>query len=258
VSVLDSFGLRGKSGIVTGCSSGLGITFAEALAEVGADLVVCARRESKLRDVSEQIAKKTGRAIYPIVCDVGKEEEVKRVVEEAERRFGKVDVLVNNAGVGLIKATTQLTAADWSGVLDINLDGTLYCARDVARLMIRTRTMGSIINIASIDGLRADSIPAAPYFASKGAVVNLTRALALEWAPHGIRVNAIAPGYFPSELAEKEGFSTEDEKYVTQRIPLGRWGSPDELKGTLLLLASNAGSYITGQTLVVDGGWTAK
>jgi NAD(P)-dependent dehydrogenase (short-subunit alcohol dehydrogenase family) len=250
--------MKGKAGIVTGCSSGLGITFAEALAEVGANLIVCARRWDKLRKSADEIARKTGRDVHPVACDVGKEEDVSRLVAEADGRFGRVDVLVNNAGVGQIKPTTELTASDWSSVNRINLDGTFYCARDVAKLMIKKGTKGSIINIASIDGLRADSIPAAAYFASKGAVVNLTRGLALEWAQHGIRVNALAPGYFPSELAEKEGFSAEDEKYVTQRIPLGRWGLSDELKGPLLFLASDAGSYITGQVLAVDGGWTAK
>lgn len=243
------------------CSSGLGITFVEVLGESGADLVICARRRDLLRKNAEQIAKKTKRLVYPITCDVSNEQDVKSLVEEAKDRLGRIGVLINNAGVVLVKSATEVDGKDWSEVIRTNLAGTFYCSREVAKLMISQNTRGSIINIASTAGLRAEQIPSAAYHTSKAAIVNLTRALALEWADNNIRVNAIAPGFFPSGTAEKKDHSTawwEDEKESSARIPLKRWGSPDELKGIILLLASDAGSFITGQTFAVDGGYSAK
>jgi len=258
MNVLETFRLNGKSGIVTGVSSGLGIAFATALAEAGADLVVCARREDKLRANAEQIAKDTGRSIYPVVADVTREEDIARVVAAAQSRFGKIDILVNNAGIANAKPTVEMTGKEWLDVTNVDLNGDFYFARDVAKSMIKSKIRGSIINVASIYGLFGDVIPAASYYASKGAVVNLTRALAVEWVSYGIRVNAIAPGFFPSEMTAGIQQDAPTLKHITDRTPMGRLGRPDELKGALVLLASDAGSYITGHILNVDGGWDAE
>jgi NAD(P)-dependent dehydrogenase (short-subunit alcohol dehydrogenase family) len=258
MNVLDSFRLNGKVGLVTGVSSGLGVSFATALAEAGADVVVCARREDKLRANAEQIAKATGRTIYPVVGDVTKESDIAKIIAEAESKFGKIDIAVNNAGIANVKPTVEMTGKEWLDVTNVDLNGTFYVARDVARSMIKNKVKGSIINVASIYGIFGDIIPAASYYASKGAVVNLTRALAVEWISYGIRVNAIAPGFFPSEMTAGIQEDRPTLKHITSRTPMGRLGNTDELKGALVLLASDAGSYITGHILNVDGGWDAE
>lgn len=258
MGIIDSFRLGGKVAMVTGVSSGLGIALSTALAEAGADLVVCARREDKLRSNAEAIARATGRAVLPVPADVSNEADVARLVAAAEARFGRVDILVNNAGVASAKNAVDLTGKEWLDVINVNLNGTFYMARDVARSMMRSGTGGSIVNVASIYGLFGDIIPAAPYYASKGAVVNLTRALAIEWVHSGIRVNAIAPGFFPSEMTAGIQGDQQVMSHITSRTPMGRLGRPEELKGALLLLASDAGSYITGHILNVDGGWDAE
>lgn len=258
MKVLDSFKLDGKVGLVTGVSSGLGVSFATALAEAGADVVVCARREGKLKENADQIAKATGRTIYPVVADVTKESDIAKLIEMAESKFGKLDIAVNNAGIANVKPTVEMTSNEWLNVTNVDLNGTFYIARDVARSMIKNKVRGSIINIASIYGIFGDVIPAASYYASKGAVVNLTRALAVEWIPYGIRVNAIAPGFFPSEMTAGIQQDKPTLQHITSRTPMGRLGSTDELKGALVLLASDAGSYITGHILNIDGGWDAE
>lgn len=258
MNVLDSFRLNGKAGIVTGVSSGLGISFATALAEAGADLVVCARREDKLRANADQISKATGRIVYPVAADVTKEEDIARVVAAAEARFGRLDIVVNNAGIANVKPTVDMTGKEWLDVTNVDLNGTFYMARDAAKSMIKNKIKGSIINVASIYGIFGDVIPAASYYASKGAVVNLTRALAVEWVQYGIRVNAIAPGFFPSEMTAGVQQDQPTLQHITSRTPMGRLGNADELKGALVLLASDAGSYITGHILNVDGGWDAE
>ncbi len=258
MNVLDSFKLNGKVGVVTGVSSGLGVSFATALAEAGADVVICARREDKLNANAEQIAKATGRSIIPVVADVTKEEDIAKIITAAESKFGKIDILVNNAGIATIKPTVDMTSKEWLDVTNVDLNGTFYMAREVAKSMIKNKVKGSIINIASIYGIFGDVIPAASYYASKGAVVNLTRALAVEWVSYGIRVNAIAPGFFPSEMTAGVQQDQPTLRHITSRTPMGRFGKTDELKGALVLLGSDAGSYITGHILNVDGGWDAE
>ncbi len=251
------FDLTAKVAIVTGASSGLGIQFAKALAREGADLVIAARRYDKLKGVSKMIEKETGQKCLPVACDVTDEADIKNCVEKAIAEYGKIDILVNNAGVSAGKEAENLSKDDWDWVIDVNLTGVFIFCKQVAKQMIK-QGGGKIVNIASMYGqVGNDSMPATPYHASKGGVVNLTRALAGEWAKYNINVNSIGPGFFASEMTEDiiddEGFL----KYLKSRCPMKRPGKPGELDGTLVLLASDAANYITGQTLNVDGGWTA-
>jgi gluconate 5-dehydrogenase len=180
------------------------------------------------------------------------------MVQQTVDHFGKLDILVNNAGTAAVGPPEGLTLADWRRVLDVNLTGVFLCAREAAKAMIATGRGGCIVNIASILGVVAsEPVPAAAYDASKGAVVNLTRDLAVHWAAKGIRVNAIGPGYFPSEMTETFLAMPAMRQEIERRTPLDRIGRPDELKGGIVFLASDASSYVTGQTLYVDGGWTA-
>ena len=258
MGVLEKFSLKGKSAIVTGVSCGLGVAFTEALAEAGADVLIVARREEKLVKNAEAISKATGRRIVPLRADVSVEEDVARMIKAAGEAFGRVDILINNAGVASQGSSVDMTKTDWDNVIAVNLTGSFLCARHAIKDMVAKRVHGSIINVASIYGMCGDIFPAAPYYASKGAIVNLTRALAVEYAANGIRVNAIAPGFFPSEMTEEALRDKEMTSYIDSRTPLGRPGAPDELKGAAVYLASEASSYVTGHTLPVDGGWMAK
>jgi NAD(P)-dependent dehydrogenase (short-subunit alcohol dehydrogenase family) len=258
VKVLDLFKLDGKFGIVTGVSSGLGVAFATALAEGGADLIVCARREDKLKANAKSIAKATGRRVIPYVCDVSKQQDVDDMVAFAEKTFGRIDILVNNAGIAVAKPTVEMTEQEWLGVVDVNLNGVFRCAQAVARSMMRKKVNGSIINIDSVYGVHGDLVPAISYYSTKGGVANMTRALAVELAPYRIRVNAIAPGFFPSEMTSPMFQNPDMIKHINGRTPMGRVGELWELKGATLLLASKAGNYITGHILLVDGGWDAN
>ena len=257
MGIIDSFRLDGKVSIVTGCSSGLGPTLASGLAEAGSDLVICARRAGMLKANAEAIAKKTGRKVLPVVADVSRESDVSRLVGEAWKKFGRLDVLVNNAGVSLLRPAEEMTGEEWLSVNRVNLDGVFYCSRDAARVMKKGKG-GSIINIASSYGFSADILfPIVAYHASKAAVINMTRALAVEWARFGIRVNGIAPGWVRTEMTEITLSDKKKRDYIIQHTPIGRVGEAEELNGALLLLASDAGRFITGTTLSVDGGWTA-
>jgi len=258
MNIVDMFRLDGKTSIVTGCSAGLGVSLASGLAEAGSNLVVCARREEKLRANAEAIASKTGRSVLPVVADVSNESEVERLFSEAAREFGSVDVLVNNAGVTLAKPAEELSGEEWHSINRTNLDGVFYCSREACRLMMKTKTRGSIVNLASIYGFSADVLfPIVAYHASKAAVINMTKALAVEWSKYGIRVNGIAPSFIHSEMCDLTLSDPKRADYIIRHTPLGRVGEPAELNGALLLLASEAGRYITGTTICVDGGWTA-
>lgn len=248
--------VEGKVAVVTGASSGLGVTFAEGLAEAGASLVLAARRQQKLETVARDL-RDLGVKARPLQCDVSKEEEVRALVEDTVETFGRLDILVNNAGVASMSPATDVTLEEWNRVVAVNLTGVFLCARTAARQMIKQGQGGKVINIASIYGAVGDVFPAAPYYATKGAVINLTRDLAVEWAPSRINVNAIAPGFFPSEMTE--GIFSEPRylEYINKQTPLGRVGNPDDLKGAVLYLASPGSDYVTGQTLFVDGGWTS-
>lgn len=250
------FKIKGQTAIVTGASSGLGVTFAETLAEHGTNLVLAARRYEKLANVAKEISDKYGVKAIPVKTDVSQEDQVINMVRTAIENFGSVEILVNNAGVASLSPSIEMSLEEWKKVIDINLTGVFLCARTAAREMIKKK-YGKIVNIASIYGAVGDIFPTAPYYASKGAVINLTRALAIEWAQHKINVNAIAPGFFPSEMTESVFRDENAMKYILSKTPLGRTGEPLDLKAALTYLASPASDYVTGQTIFVDGGWTA-
>ncbi len=249
------FDLKGKVAIVTGASSGLGIVFAEALAEMGANVELAARRIEKLNEVASKLKVLNVKA-RPFQCDVSKQEEVQALVDDVVKNFGRLDIIVNNAGVAALSPATDISVEEWNKVVSVNLTGVFLCARTAARQMIK-QGGGKVVNIASIYGAVGDVFPASPYYATKGAVINMTRDLAVEWAPFKIRVNAIAPGFFPSEMTEAIFQDPGYLEYIRKQTPLGRPGNPDDLKGAVVYLASPASDYVTGQTIFVDGGWTA-
>jgi len=255
--VQELFDLSGRVALVTGAGSGLGGVFAEALAEAGAAVVCTGRRVTRVQETAVRLRER-GYQSLALTADVTDETAVASMMNETVAQFGRLDILVNNAGTAAVGSPETISLADWQRVMDVNLTGVFLCAQAAARVMIAAGTGGRIINIASILGAGAsEPVPTAPYAASKGAVVNLTRDLAVHWAPHGILVNALGPAYFPSEMTESFLALPEMKQAIERRTPLGRVGRPEELKGAVVFLASQASSYITGQTLYVDGGWTA-
>jgi NAD(P)-dependent dehydrogenase (short-subunit alcohol dehydrogenase family) len=237
--------------VVTGASSGLGRHFAMTLAQAGAKVAVAARRTDRLHDVVAEIEAFDGRAIC-VGLDVTDGDSVREAVRSVETELGPIAVVVNNAGVAVTKPALETSDEDWDAVMDVNLRGVWIVAREMAKHMEAHGHGGSIINIASILGTRVTK-QLATYATSKAGVIHLTKALALEWAVHGIRVNAIAPGYFETEI-NRGFFESEAGAAMIRRIPQRRLGQPSELDGALLLLASDAGSYITGSVITVDGG----
>jgi len=249
------FNLKGKVALVTGASSGLGVTFAEALAEAGANLEIAARRIDRLNQVADKLGR-LGVKVKVFRCDVSDESQVQSMLSDTTQTFGRVDVLVNNAGIAAMSPATEISLEEWNRVVGVNLTGSFLCARESAKKMMK-QGGGKVINIASIYGAVGDVFPASPYYATKGAIVNLTRDLAVEWAPFKINVNAIAPGFFPSEMTQAIFQDSHYLEYINRQTPLGRTGNPDDLKGAIVYLASAASDYVTGQTIFVDGGWTA-
>ena len=249
------FDLHGRVAIVTGASGGLGERFARVLHAAGASVVGAARRVDRL----EALVAELGDRALAVECDVSDETATQALVDRTTSEHGRLDVLVNNAGVGGPTPAAQMALSDFRAQVDVNLVGLFALSQQAARQMIAAGS-GSIVNIASILGLVAASpIKQAAYCATKGAVVNLTRQLGAEWARMGVRVNAIAPGWFPSEMTRAEMFEDESGFAFLQRnTPMARGGEPHELDGALLYLASDASSFVTGQTVVVDGGWTAR
>ncbi len=245
------FDVRGKVALVTGASSGLGEHFARALGARGAVVVAAARRMDRLQALVGAIRAEGGTA-HAVQLDVADPASVDAATESAAGLAGPIDILVNNAGVADTKASIELTEADWRRVLDTNLDGAWRVAQGVAKSMIAAKRPGSIVNIASILGLRQATHLLA-YAAAKAALVQVTKALALEWARYGIRVNAIAPGYIVTDM-NREFFASEPGQAMVKRVPQRRIGEPRDLEGALLLLASDAGAYMTGSVVVVDGG----
>jgi NAD(P)-dependent dehydrogenase (short-subunit alcohol dehydrogenase family) len=246
----DRFDLTGRHALVTGASSGLGRHFAAVLAAAGARVTAAARRQEALAATVETIRGNGGEA-QAVRMDIADADTVARGFTEAEATFGPVTVLINNAGVTSTGAAIDMTESDWSSVIDTNLHGSWVVARQAAHGMIR-QGGGSIVNIASILGLRVAG-GVAPYAISKAGVVQMTKALALEWARHRIRVNALAPGYFETELNDAF-FASDAGKALIRRVPQRRLGQVQELDAPLLLLASEAGSYMTGSVIAVDGG----
>jgi NAD(P)-dependent dehydrogenase (short-subunit alcohol dehydrogenase family) len=242
VPITDLYRLDDRVAIVTGASSGLGVAFAQGLAEAGADVVLGARRVDRLADT----------AALAVQTDVADPEECNRLVAKAIERFGRVDVLVNNAGIGTAVPATRETPEQFRQVIDINLNGSYWMAQACGRVMAPG---SSIVNISSVLGITTGALPQAAYSASKAAIIGLTRDLAQQWTGRkGIRVNAIAPGFFPSEMTDAYPPGYLDAMMI--RIPAGRVGENAELAATVVFLASPAAAYITGQTLPVDGGLT--
>jgi NAD(P)-dependent dehydrogenase (short-subunit alcohol dehydrogenase family) len=251
MGVLDMFSLDGKVAIVTGASSGLGVAFAQALAEAGADVALGARRVDRLHE-TRGLVEAAGRRALAVGTDVADPASCRDLVEATMMEFGRVDILVNNAGVGTAIPATRETPEQFRQVIDVNLNGAYWMAQSCGRVMGRG---SSIVNIASILGLTTAGLPQAAYAASKAALLGLTRDLAQQWTGRkGIRVNAIAPGFFASEMTEQ--FEPGYIDLVIQRVVEGRMGDARELAATLVWLVSAAGGYVTGQTIVVDGGVT--
>lgn len=243
--------LHGRVALVTGANGGLGAHFAETLAGAGAKVALCARRIDTLAEGVARIRQRGGTA-HAVALDVTRRDSVVEAFEEAARALGPVTAVVNNAGVAVTKPLLDHTDEDWEQVVGVNLTGAWRVAQEGARHMIKNATGGCIVNIASILGLRVSSqVPG--YVASKAALIHLTKAMALELARHGIRVNALAPGYVETGI-NREFFASEAGQALVRRIPQRRIGSPAELDGALLLLASDAGSFSTGSVFVVDGG----
>jgi 3-oxoacyl-[acyl-carrier protein] reductase len=245
------FNLSGRVALVTGASSGLGLHFAEVLAESGAAVVLVARRVDRLEALKARIDKNGGRAIA-VQADVRERAAIGAAFDAAERQFGTVTVLVNNAGVAHAGRAVELAEEEWRRVLSTDLDAVFYWSQEAARRMLAAGTGGAIVNIASVLGIGVGKGVAA-YATAKAGVIQLTKALALELGFNGIRVNAIAPGWIVTEL-NREYLTSEKGSAMTRQIPMGRFGEERDLDGALLLLASDAGRFITGATIVADGG----
>jgi NAD(P)-dependent dehydrogenase (short-subunit alcohol dehydrogenase family) len=251
MTAADIFNLDGRVALVTGASSGLGTRFAECLAENGASVVLVARRADRLADVKARIDKSGGKAIA-VEADVRDRAAMQAAFDAAEKSFGTVTILVNNAGVVSSKRAVDLAEEEWRRVLSTNLDAVFYCAQDAARRMLAAGKGGAIVNIASVLGFGVDKGVIA-YATAKAGVIQLTKALALELAFKGIRVNAIAPGWIVTDL-NRDYLASERGAVLKREIPIGRFGAERDLDGPLLLLVSDAGRFVTGATIVADGG----
>ncbi len=239
------FDLEGRVAIVTGGSVGLGRQMAEGLAEMGANLVLCARKKERCLQAAEEL-QRLGVQVLALGCDVKQPSSIQEVADATLKQFGRIDILINNAG----------TLEQWNKVIETNLTGTFLFSQAVGKVMI-TQRRGKIINIASVAGLRGSSpkFSAIGYSASKGGVIIFTKDLACKWGMHNIQVNAIAPGWFPTDMSEK--VIERNKESLLTGIPLGRFGGPQDLKGAAIFLASDASDFVTGHTLVVDGGQSA-
>ncbi|MEO5741515.1 MAG: glucose 1-dehydrogenase [Vicinamibacterales bacterium] len=248
---MNPFDLSGKVAIVTGASRGLGQTFARALARAGADLAITSRTLESLTSFQKEV-EGMGRRAVPLELDVRDEGSIRRMVADAATAFGRIDILVNNAGCNVRKPAVDVTWDDWNLILDTNLRGAFFVAQSVAREMIPNKR-GRIINIGSVTSVMGYA-GLGPYGASRGGIRQLTMSLADDWGPHGITVNCLAPGWFKTEQNKVMYEDSEWVAYLVDRIPMRRPGKMSDLEGPIVFLASDASEYITGQTLLVDGG----
>ena len=249
------FDLSGKVALVTGASSGLGVHFARTLAAAGASVAIAARRADRLVSLQAELQKAGGKAAA-VELDVQSGKSVSAAFDAAETALGAIDIVVNNAGISIVKPALDMPEEDWDAVVDTNLRGAWLVAQTAAKRWVAAKRPGVIVNIASILGLRTIG-QVAPYNASKAGLIHLTRVLAMEWARHNIRVNAICPGYIETEM-NSDFWKTPGGQRLIERIPQRRIGQPEHLDGALLLLASEAGTFMTGSVLTVDGGHTAS
>jgi NAD(P)-dependent dehydrogenase (short-subunit alcohol dehydrogenase family) len=258
VTLGELFDLRGRTAIVTGGGAGLGRQFADALAEAGANVVLCARKPERCEISAREIAAAYGVTAIGMRCDVRDGAEIQAVVDRARTELGSVDILVNNAGTSWGAPVEDYPLEGWQKVIEVNLTGLFLFAQAAGRQMIAQGAGGKIVNLASVaafGGAPPELMNAIAYNTSKGGVVAFTRDLAVKWARHGINVNAIAPGWFPTEMSG-ELLSRYGDAFL-ERIPLGRFGGTEDLKGAIVYLASRASDFVTGQTIVVDGGQSA-
>jgi NAD(P)-dependent dehydrogenase (short-subunit alcohol dehydrogenase family) len=256
MNVRQLFDLKGRVALVTGGSIGLGRQVAQALAEMGADIVLCARKRERCEQAAQEL-EALGVHALALACDVTDSEQIHAVVDAATARFDRIDVLVNNAGISWGAPFEDMRPADWHKVIETNLTGTFLFSQAVGKVMI-AQGRGKIINMASVAGMGgapSEIVQATAYHASKGAVITLTKDLACKWAAHNIQVNAIAPGWFPTHMSD--WVITHKRDRLLESIPSGRFGGEDDLKGAAVFLASDASAYVTGHVLVVDGGQSA-
>jgi NAD(P)-dependent dehydrogenase (short-subunit alcohol dehydrogenase family) len=251
----QSFDLGGRVAIVTGGSVGLGRQMAEGLAEMGANLVLCARKRERCLQAAGEL-EKLGVSVLALGCDVKEPASIQEAADTTVKHFGRIDILINNAGTSWGAPVETMTLEQWNKVIETNLTGTFLFSQAVGKVMIGQRR-GKIINIASVAGLRGSSpkLPAIGYSASKGGVIIFTKDLASKWGMHNIQVNAIAPGWFPTDMSEK--VIERNKQELLAGIPLGRLGGSEDLKGAAIFLASAASDFVTGHVLVVDGGQSA-
>jgi len=247
------FSLRGKRAIVTGASRGIGEAIAKGFAEAGADLVLISRNLSALEEVAKEI-ERFGRKAIPISADIGNSEDIEKAIEMTLKVFPRIDILVNNAGISpILKKAEEMTLKEWEEVVRVNLTGTFLFCQAAGRVMIQ-QGGGKVINMVSVGAVVGFQRQIA-YCATKGGILQLTKVLAIEWARHNIQVNAIGPAYLETELTKGMRESKIISENLLRRTPMGRFGKPEEIVGAALYLASDASSYVTGQTLFVDGGW---